>query len=97
VQEVANRGYWDGCKSIDQEIDLEFHIHIVIFDGRKWLTFQRGKHRGVGTTKEIDKYFVLPIEEVGLIIDDVEGPDTTRRKPGGNPIGSKDDKPYWEV
>ena len=97
VQEVANRSYWDGCKSIDQEIDLEFHIHIVKFDGRKWLTFQRGKHRGIATTKEIDMYFCIPIEEIGCIIDDVEGPDNTRRKPGGNPIGSKDDKPYWEV
>lgn len=97
VQEIANKGFWDGARSIDQEIDLEFHIHIVKFDGRKWLTFQRGKHRGIGNTKECDMYFVLPIEEIGVIIDDVDGEDTTRKKPGGNPIGSKADKPYWDV
>lgn len=96
VQEIANKGFWDGARSIDQEIDLEFHIHIVKFDGRKWLTFQRGKHRGIGNTKEIDLYFVLPIEEIGVIIDDVDGEDTTRRKPGGNPVGSKADKPWYE-
>lgn len=98
VREVANRGYYDGCKTIDQEVDLEIYIHIVIVDGKKWLCVQRGKHRGMTEDLvEEYKFMVLPFEKLGAIRDDINGPDTTRKRPGGNPVGSKESKPYWMV
>jgi hypothetical protein len=95
VQEIANKGYYDGCKRIDQEVDLEIYIHIVKVNGKSWLTIQRGKHRLVNITPDEYKYCVLPFEDIGDIRVDINGDDTTRKKPGGGPIGSKEENPFW--
>ncbi len=96
VRDIANKGYWDSCKTIDQEVDFEIYIHKVIADSKSWLTCQRGKHRVIAQTPESDKYCVLPFEDVGDIRDDINGPDTSRKKPGGNPIGSDAATPFWD-
>jgi hypothetical protein len=83
VKDIANKGYYDGCKTIDQEVDLELYIHKVIADGKSWLCVQRGKHRLIQQTKEEYKFTVLPFEDIGDIRDDVNGPDTSRKKPAG--------------
>lgn len=83
VRDIANKGYYDSCKTIDQEVDLELYIHIVKADGKSWLTVQRGKHRLIQQTKEEYKYTVLPFEDIGDIRDDVNGADTSRKKPAG--------------
>lgn len=95
VKEVANKGYYAGSGQIDQEVDVELTIHIEIVNGESWLTTQRGKHRIVGQTPIIDQYCVLPFQPVGGIRDDINGPDTTRRKVGGGPIGSAEETPFW--
>lgn len=96
VKEIANKGYYDSCKTIDQEVDLELYIHIVKVDGKSWLTIQRGKHRLIKQTAEEFKYCVLPFEDIGDIRDDLGKADTTRKKPGGNPIGSSASTPFWD-
>lgn len=85
VREIANKGYWDSCKTIDQEVDMEILIHIVKLDGKSYLTIQRGKHRGLGTrqTAEAHLYTVLPFYPVGGIRDDVLGTDLSMTKVGG--------------
>jgi hypothetical protein len=95
VKEIANKGYYAGSRQIDQEVDLELYIHIEIVNGQSWLTVQRGKHRIVGQTPLIDQYCVLPFQPVGGILDDINGPDSTRRKVGGGPIGSSDETPWY--
>lgn len=98
VQEIANKGYYDSCRTIDQEVDLELYIHIVKINGESYLTIQRGKHRGlVRMTQEKDKYCVLPFSPIGGIRDDINGPDTTRRHVGGGAVGSGDEAPWWKV
>ena len=98
VREIANRGYYDGCRTIDQEVDLELYIHIVEVDGRKWLCVQRGKHRGMSEDLTADeKYMVLPFYPIGSIRDDIGKPNSARKRPGGGPIGSKEENPYWMV
>lgn len=89
VKDVANRGYYAGSKQIDQEVDIELYIHKVSFNGRWYLTVQRGKHRGiVGATKIEDLYFVLPFQPTvdGMydagILDDLEFEDSSSRKVG---------------
>lgn len=94
VKDIANKGYYDSCKTIDQEVDLELYIHIVKADGKSWLTVQRGKHRLIQQTKEEYKYTVLPFEDVGDIRDDVNGPDTSRKKPAGAAPGEQ--TPFWD-
>lgn len=96
VKEIANKGYYDSCRTIDQEIDLEIYIHIVKVNGLKYLTIQRGKHRGLVTeTAEKDLYCVLAFSPVGAIRDDIFGKDSSRKHPGAGEAGSNDEIPFW--
>ncbi len=97
VQEIANKGYYDSCGTLDQEVDLEIYIHIVKINGHSYLTVQRGKHRKVRPTPEKHLYFVLPFSPVGGVRDDINGVDTSRRHVGGGVIGSADERPWWET
>ena len=94
VRDIANKGYYDSCKTIDQEVDLEIYIHIVKADNRSWLTVQRGKHRLIQQTKEEYKYCVLPFSDIGDIRDDVNGQDTSRKKPAGPAEGEQ--PAFWD-
>lgn len=95
VQEIANKGYWDGCKAIDQELDFEMYIHIVKVNGKSYLTCQRGKHRGINITPIVDQYTVLQFFPVGGIKDDVNGPDLSLRFVGGTPLSEGGDAAWW--
>jgi hypothetical protein len=95
VQEIANKGYYDSCKTIDQEVDMELYIHIVKINGASFLTMQRGKHRKLRPTPEKDLFIVLPFCAVGSIPDDIHGKDTTRKHAGGGAIGSGDEVPWF--
>ena len=97
VKEVANKGYWDSCKAIDQEVDLELIIHIEKRNGKSYLCVQRGKHRKVSITPEEHLYCVLPFAPVGGIVDDVNGNDISLTHVGGksNGAGHNDDGGEW--
>lgn len=97
VQEVVGKGYYDSCGTIDQEVDLEYLIDIVKVNGESYLTVQRGKHRKVRPTLDKYHYFVLPFSPVGGIRDDINGPDTSRKHPGGGVIGSAEERPWWNT
>jgi len=95
VKLIPNLGYTSSSKQLDQEIDLEIYIHIEKVNGKSYLTIQRGKHRGTGIIPDAQKYMVLPFFDVGGLRDDINGPDSTLRKPGGGPIGSGDEVPFF--
>lgn len=96
VKLVNGKGYYDGCQRLDQEVDGELYQHIEMVNGKSFLTFQRGKHRKTRQTPVADRYFVLPFHPIGDLMDDVNGPDTTLKRPGGGPIGSANAVPFWE-
>ena len=96
VKELVGKGYYDGCRTIDNEVDVEMFIHIEKMNGRAYLTVQRGKHRINGVTPLEYLYAILPFQIKGVILDDVHGADSTRTKLGGGAIGSKDETPFWE-
>ena len=97
VGEIANKGYYDGCKTIDQEVDMEIYIHIEKLQGRSYLTVQRGKHRRSGKiTPEQDLYFVLPFQPVGCIPVDLDKKDSSFRTLRGAG-GSGEDGGWWDV
>ena len=96
VQEIASKGYYDGCTTIDQEVDIELIQHIVQMNGEAFLTFQRGKHRKVGITPERDKYFVYKFQGVGSIPDDVLGVDMSRRSVGGKTMAEGGEAAWWQ-
>lgn len=95
VKEIANKGFYDGCRTLDQEVDLEVYIHIVKVGGRSYLTLQRGKHRKAGAeTPDKDKYVVIPFQEIGALVDDIHGEDTSMSKPGADMSFEKADS-FW--
>jgi len=96
VKEIANKGYYDGCRTIDNEVDMELYIHIEKENGESYLTVQRGKHRIVGKTPDEDLYCVLKFSKDGGIPDDLLKADSSRRKVGGGVIGSGNEVPYWD-
>jgi archaellum biogenesis ATPase FlaH len=97
VKQIENKGMYALCQSLDNEVDWELYIHKEIVNGDAFLTLQRGKHRVNGILPEKYKYLVLPFYPVGAIRDDLNGPDSSRSKVGGGPIGSSNEIPDWEL
>lgn len=91
VKEIANKGYYDSCRTIDQEVDGEIYIHIEKKSGESFLTVQRGKHRKPKITREEFLYTVLPFSPIGAIRDDINGTDLSMKKVHGG--GAGDD--WW--
>jgi hypothetical protein len=96
VRTLPGKGMYDGSQRLDQEVDLEVFQHIEYVNGKAYLTRQRGKHRKTRQTPMIDRYAAWQMQEVGNLLDDVDGPDTTLRKPGAGPIGSARENPVWD-
>lgn len=84
VQEIANKAYWDSCKTIAQEVDMEIYQHIVKVNDESYLAIQRGKHRKVSITNPRDLYTVYKFEKIGGIVDDLFGKDMSRKTIGGS-------------
>lgn len=95
VKEIANKGYYDSCRTIDQEVDLEIYIHIEKVNGVSYLTVQRGKHRKVEITKNDYLYGVLEFAPVGGLLDDVDGADLSCKKPGGGAVSGNDAETWY--
>jgi hypothetical protein len=95
VKVVANRGFYDGCRRLGQEPDLELIFHIVKVGGKSYFTIQRGKHRN-NVTAEADQYCVLPFAPIGTIPWDVdkEVDYSLRQLPG---MGGGDDDGAWSM
>lgn len=60
VNEIAEKGFYEGTKQLDQIVDLEIYIHLFRHNGSWWLAVRRGKHR-IPTILDDDakKYFLL--------------------------------------
>jgi hypothetical protein len=84
--QVAGKGYYDGCSTIDQEVDMEIFQHIVEQNGEFYLTMSRGKHRAVDFTPVADRNTVYKFEAVGGLKCDVDGRDMSRSRVGAAPI-----------
>ena len=75
VKEIAEKGYFAGCKQLDQEVDLELYIHLVKQHKETYLTVQRGKHRVPTILSDEEKYFVLKFPKGMPIPEDITEPD----------------------
>lgn len=97
VKEIAEKGYWDKCRTIDNEVDIELYIHIEKLNKASYLTIQRGKHRLPTIIPDELKYIVLPFYDIGGVRDDLLLSDSTCKKVGGGPIGSGEELPFWDA
>lgn len=84
VKAVCELGYYAGCRTVDNEVDMEIYQHKVIIGGRHYLTWQRGKHRKPGNpTDENMKFCVYEMLPVATIPWDYDRePRYQRRIPG---------------
>lgn len=96
VKEIANKGYYDSCRTLDQECDVEIYLHKETINGVAYLTMQRGKHRGLPViTQPRDLYCVYPFHDVGNIIDDYLKDDASLRHVGGGNAASGHEAPWY--
>lgn len=72
VRELPGKGMYDGCTTVDNEVDLEIYIGITEANGNSYLECQRGKHRTLTDTPLKHRYCVLKFAEVGVLPWDVE-------------------------
>lgn len=93
VKAVCELGYYAGCRTVDNEVDMEIYQHKVIINGKHYITWQRGKHRSPGNiTAEELKFCIYQMHPVAVIPWDVgREPMYTRKLPGyGNADVSAD-------
>lgn len=72
VRELPGRGMYDGCTTVDNEVDLEVFIGITEANGYSYLEIQRGKHRTLTDTPIKHRYFVMKFAEIGVLPWDIE-------------------------
>lgn len=95
VKLLPGGGYYDGCKSLDAEIDFELFQHIEKMNGHSFLTLHRGKHRGAPPMAEDKKYLVYQFCDIGGIHPDIGKERSGLRKVGGKPRGAGNDDFDW--
>lgn len=72
VKAVCGLGYYDGCRTLENEVDMEIYQHIVTIGSKHYMTWQRGKHRKVGSpTPDTMRFCVYPMSPVADIVWDV--------------------------
>lgn len=97
VKKVVGKSFYDACKRIDQEVDLEITIHKEKVNEDFYMTMARGKHRGVNNTPFVDQYCVYMFDpELGLPFD-FWGDDESRRKTGGDTMAEGGGAPLWDI
>jgi hypothetical protein len=81
VNEIAEKNYTDGCKTIGQELDLEIYVHMFMHKRKKYLAFRRGKHRGRPDIPVEDKFCMYKFPSLTTpVLPDVNGEDASFSK-----------------
>lgn len=81
VSELPGKGYSEGSKQLDQEVDIELYIHLVPHKGKTYLNVQRGKHRLPTNVADEYQNFYLPFPDINTPIpDDLNGEEITLYK-----------------
>ena len=93
VKQLPGSGLYDGCRSLDAEIDLEIFQHIEKLNGHSYLTLQRGKHRNAPIISDEKKHLVYPFYDIGGIPPDIDKERSDVKKVGGKP-GNQSNQEY---
>lgn len=96
--QISDGSYYEGCRGLSREPELELFVDIVKDNGRKYQTFARGKHRGQNDTPEEHKFFILEFQKIGGLRWDVNGTDTSLSKFGSvrNSEGEEEGA-FWDI
>lgn len=71
LRETANKGYYKGSRSLDQEFDGELQLDRFKMDGKWYLAIMRGKHRLPTMVDEDNLLICLPFPHKAPIMPDV--------------------------
>lgn len=98
VKRLPGGGYTADSKQIDQVIDGELFFHIERLKGKNeaYFTVQGGKLRRIEQVDEDDKYCVYKFVRKGVILDDLNKPDSSMLKVGGTPLGEMTADENWD-
>ena len=98
VKRLPGGGYTADSKQIDQVIDGELFFHIERLKGKNeaYFTVQGGKLRRIEQVDEDDKYRVYKFVRKGVILDDLNKPDSSMLKVGGTPLGEMTADENWD-
>lgn len=98
AMQISDGSYYEGCRGLSREPELELFVDIVKDNGRKYQTFARGKHRGQNDTPEEHKFFILEFQKIGGLRWDVNGADTSLSKFGSvrNAEGEEEGA-FWDI
>ena len=98
VKRLPGAGMTADSKQIDQVIDGEVFFHIDRVKGKNeaYFTVQGGKLRRIEQVDEEDKYRVYKFVRKGVILDDLNKPDSSMLKVGGTPIGEMTTDESWD-
>ena len=80
VKEIAEKGYWDRCKSLDVDADLELQIHVFKYNREGFFAVQRGKHRVPTIIDEEKKYMLMKFPKTMPIPADIHGERISMKK-----------------
>jgi archaellum biogenesis ATPase FlaH len=70
VKEIADKGYYEGSKQLDQEIDGGILLHLFKHNKETYLAVQREKHRIPTILEDEYKYFLLKFDKGMPLKDD---------------------------
>lgn len=97
VRKVVGKSFYDACKRIDQEVDMEITINKELSNGKYYIAMARGKHRGVNDTPIVEQYTVYEFNpELGLPYDFWDA-DQSMRKIGGDTMENGGGAPLWDI
>ena len=98
VKRLPGGGYTADSKQIDQVIDGELFFHIERLKGKNeaYFTVQGGKLRRIEQVDEDDKYRVYKFVRKGVILDDLNKPDSAMLKVGGTPMAEMTADENWD-
>ena len=81
VNEIAEKNYTDGCKTIGQELDIELYVHLFTHKRKKYLAFRRGKHRIPTVISEEEKFCMYRFPQLNVpVLEDIYGQDASFSK-----------------
>jgi hypothetical protein len=80
VKIVANRGFFERSKALDQIYDVGLFIHLFKHQRETYFTIQKEKHRGGPIIDEDDKYFMYRFPAKSPIPSDINEEDSSFKR-----------------
>lgn len=95
IKLLPDGGFYDGCKSLNAEIDLEIFQDIEKLNGFSYQVLLRGKHRNAPIIPDTQKYLVYQFHDIGGLPPDIGGESRGLRKVGGKPMNESGSDYDW--